>query len=109
MGNWNISVQGVGAHHNTDYPRDANVIAKKFVDELLAAGHYVEKATFTHGGCEVLLPSKTPRQLYEAYCASSSWKNFRGEPCPQWDDLTEAVRTHWAAVAEAAKGTHGGT
>lgn len=40
--------------------------------------------------------------LYHAYCASSDWKNFRGDPCPKWDDLPEAIRTHWQAVRDAA-------
>ena len=41
------------------------------------------------------------RQLYEVYCASSGGKNFRGDPCPAWPDLPEAIRTHWGAVAAA--------
>lgn len=50
MGNWNINIQGVGCHHNKDYPKDANKMAAKFVQELKAAGHTVEAAVFTHGG-----------------------------------------------------------
>ena len=31
MGNWNINIQGVGAHHNKDaYPKDANAMAAEF-------------------------------------------------------------------------------
>lgn len=37
--------------------------------------------------------------LYAIYCASSNGLNFRGEPCPAWGDLTEAVRRNWYTVA----------
>lgn len=50
MGNWTITIQGTGAHHNREYPRDANVMAAAFVEDLEAAGHDIESATFTHGG-----------------------------------------------------------
>lgn len=43
------------------------------------------------------------RVFYEAYCASSEWKNFRGEPCPQWDALPANIQKHWVAVADMAK------
>lgn len=50
MGQWNITITGVGAHHNDDYPQDANRMARRFVEELRNAGHTVEHASFTHGG-----------------------------------------------------------
>lgn len=34
MGNWHISIEGVGVHHNTDYEKDANKMAKQFVEDL---------------------------------------------------------------------------
>lgn len=43
------------------------------------------------------------QRLYEAYCESSGWKNYQGNKCPDWLDLTEAVRRHWAAAARKAK------
>lgn len=54
MGNWNISIEGVGVHHNKDLPTDADKMAKKFVDELKAAGHTITKATITFGGAQNL-------------------------------------------------------
>lgn len=63
MGNWNISIEGLGSHHNgadavvkelNEY--DADKLAKKFVKELKHHGHIVDKASFTHGGAESLLP-----------------------------------------------------
>jgi hypothetical protein len=62
MGNWNINIQGVGNHHNPDNGTDANRMAKRFVEDLGHAGHWVQIATFTHGGAESLLsPLDKPR------------------------------------------------
>lgn len=58
MGNWNINIQGVGCHHNADYPKDANKMTAEFVEKLKEAGHTVEVATFTHGGREMLVEPK---------------------------------------------------
>lgn len=40
--------------------------------------------------------------LYQRYIGSSGGLNFRGEPCPNWSDLPEAIRGHWRAVATTA-------
>lgn len=50
MGNWNITIRGVGAHHNRNYPTDANRMAADFVQKLREAGHSIQGATITHGG-----------------------------------------------------------
>lgn len=55
MGNWNISIRGVGSHHNIDNKTDADRMARRFVRELVEAGHNVTGAEITHGGCEVLV------------------------------------------------------
>lgn len=55
MGNWSITIQGVGAHHNKAHEGDANRMARKFVRELKLAGHTIERADFTHGAKEDLL------------------------------------------------------
>jgi Asp-tRNA(Asn)/Glu-tRNA(Gln) amidotransferase A subunit family amidase len=55
LGNWNINIQGIGAHNNSprlEISEDADKMFKKFVQELRDAGHTVEHATFTHGGKE---------------------------------------------------------
>lgn len=54
MGNWNITIQGTGMHHNGKR-EDANEIAKVCVDTLKKAGQNVEMATFTSGGRESVL------------------------------------------------------
>lgn len=59
MGNWNITIRGIGAHHNKDNPLDANVMAAAFADALRIAGHRVLGATFTYGGEEDLIPPKS--------------------------------------------------
>lgn len=44
------------------------------------------------------------RELYEAYIANSDGKAWDGRPCPTWDGLNDAVRSHWCAVVVAARG-----
>ena len=55
MGNWNISINGIGAHHNKDNPTDANKLAKEFVKKLKAAGQTVEFASFDFWGGDNLV------------------------------------------------------
>ena len=56
MGNWNISVRGIGPHHNNQ-PFDADKMAARFVRDLLLAGHGICGADITHGGCTDLRES----------------------------------------------------
>lgn len=49
MGQWNISINGTGAHHNKLIAIDANRLAAELVQKLRDAGHAVTGATFTHG------------------------------------------------------------
>lgn len=42
------------------------------------------------------------QQLYDAYGASTNYRNFMGNPMPAWADLPEGVRNAWVATAEAA-------
>lgn len=49
MGQWNITVRGLGIHHNKMDPHDANRMAAKFVQDLKDAGHQVASATITAG------------------------------------------------------------
>jgi hypothetical protein len=50
MGNWNITVQGVGCHHNGKAEIDADLAAVEFVEKLRKQGHTITSATFTYGG-----------------------------------------------------------
>ena len=45
--------------------------------------------------------TSTAQELYEAYGDHADWKNFQGNAMPAWKDLTDAVRGHWQAVADA--------
>lgn len=57
MGNWHISIQGLGCHHNESKDIDANLAAAEFVEHLRKMGQQIEKATFTYGGKEELTPT----------------------------------------------------
>ena len=52
MGNWTIVIEGVGAHHNTNNPGDANVQAVDFVKSLEASGQRIRHASFTFGSVQ---------------------------------------------------------
>ncbi len=50
MGYWTIVIEGHGIHHNRQEPKDANRMAAAFVQDLRAAGHEVDHATFAQSG-----------------------------------------------------------
>jgi hypothetical protein len=62
MGNFHISIQGVGVHHNFkkgedgkvigQNPADADLLFKKFVEEMKSHGHNISFASITIGGAE---------------------------------------------------------
>jgi hypothetical protein len=40
------------------------------------------------------------RICYEAYCTNTGWVSLiSGEVLPQWDDMTDALKTAWIAAA----------
>lgn len=48
--NWNLTIRGEGEHHNEgDTAKDADVLIRKFIEELRANGHEVLIANFTPG------------------------------------------------------------
>lgn len=49
MGNWSVSVQGIGCHHN-GAPYDVEALTAEFVKQLKAKGHTVEHVNVTAGG-----------------------------------------------------------
>lgn len=49
MGNYHISIEGVGAHHNANNPQDADKMANVFVGLLKSAGHSITSASITCG------------------------------------------------------------
>jgi len=89
----------IGNQLELDDTKDANPLA---LDVTMDAGD--ERAARSIAAVKERLASFSVaavlgKDLYLTYCASREWKNFRGDPCPPWDDLPEAVRTHWTAVA----------
>jgi len=57
MGNWSISIEGIGCHHNDD-AEDADRIARETVAKLKEVGHNISRATFTSGISEDLQPTE---------------------------------------------------
>jgi len=53
MGNWNLSIHGVGPHDNL-IAQDVEQIARRVVAELKAAGHAISHAFVTTGGLHVI-------------------------------------------------------
>lgn len=39
--------------------------------------------------------------LYNVYGAAVGFKNFQGNPMPEWADLPDAIKHAWEAVARA--------
>lgn len=54
MGNWAITVTGIGPHHNQNYENDVNRLAAGFVRLLRRAGQNVTGATLTFGAAQDL-------------------------------------------------------
>jgi hypothetical protein len=42
------------------------------------------------------------RLAYKAYGGVTDFKNFQGDPMPEWDALPAKIREAWQAAAEAA-------
>jgi hypothetical protein len=121
MGNFAITVHGVGCHHN-QRPDDVEHMADRFVADLKNAGHNVMRA-IVHTGGEIdliggrsnLLPvanvaptvlvgrEKSGGQIgYEGYCAATGWKSLvSGADLPQWADLKPEIRAAWESAALA--------
>lgn len=83
MGDWHISIQGTGAHHNKDYPNDADKMVDRFIDELMAAGHSIKSATITYGG----------RQVYNLGAKQVALELNR--PQPVIDEKAQERRDKW--------------
>lgn len=43
------------------------------------------------------------REMYEAYGGYTDWKNFQGNPMPQWNELPERIQKAWETAAQASK------
>ena len=74
MGNWNINIQGIGAHGNGKPDVDADLMAKEFVALLRSKGHTIEHASFTYGGKSDLAVASITRGP-AGRCSWSSWRS----------------------------------
>ena len=45
--------------------------------------------------------SERAKAAYAAYGEVVGWKNFRGDPMPQWSELPEVIQRGWDAAGEA--------
>lgn len=93
MGNWNITIRGVGVHHNDGrLPEDANRMAAEFVQKLRDAGHTISHASIAFGGEDDL---STPKRYLDDQDAMA--KLPQGPRCakdlgPQIDGDCDAKR-----------------
>ena len=46
--------------------------------------------------------SERAKAAYAAYGEVVGWKNFRGDPMPQFNELSEAIQCAWDAACEGA-------
>ena len=49
----------------------------------------------------MMSPDQLGRTAYTAYGATTGYKNFRGEPLPQWHDLPTTIQRAWMAAGQA--------
>lgn len=50
-------------------------------------------------------PLDLARAAYQAYGETTDFKNFRGDPMPDWGDLGEAIQAAWIAAATTVRDT----
>jgi hypothetical protein len=114
MGNWTIVIEGVGAHHNTNNPGDANVQAAEFVKSLEKSGQRIRYTSFTFGSVQSLEASPDSNFetqagiMYEAHRKEVGGKSFSGEPMPTWeafrsDPEKKAASDVWLTSARALR------
>lgn len=54
MGNWKMTIEGIGAHNNSSNPADADVMLQAFVEQLKEAGHNISRSSFFSGAIPAL-------------------------------------------------------
>lgn len=109
MGDWNITIRGVGPHHNGSSD-DADRLAAGLVATLKNAGHTVIEASITCGRRDELGDARAPginledvaRDMFNAYNAAGSnpGKTHDGKAVPAWEQLGDNVRAKWLAAAQ---------
>ncbi len=107
MGNWNISIQGLGAHHN-GLPTDADQMAKAFVETLRQQGHHtIESATFTYGGREELRADTVFAPVPSTdYRMPDYLRGGPGKVQINWDDQGVSGIVRWVDANDPAAKLH---
>lgn len=41
------------------------------------------------------------RVAYEAYAEHQDWKNYQGNPIPQWEEVRDDIKAAWGAAVDA--------
>lgn len=120
MGNFHLSIRGVGPHHNKQ-PYDANEQGRRFTLYMQAAGHAISGAEVTTGGADNVVPALyataapelresivdgAAREAFNAYNAAgpNPGKTWDGKDVPAWQDCGDQVRAKWRAAARALMG-----
>lgn len=49
----------------------------------------------------MIISEKLARTAYRAYGESTGWKNFRGDPMPEYDALPAPIQAAWRAASLA--------
>lgn len=44
----------------------------------------------------------TGKNLYQVYGSVTDFKNYQGNPMPEWEDLPEKIQLAWTAVSDFA-------
>ncbi len=103
MGNWNVTIQGIGCHHN-NAPGDIENLTAKFVEDVKKAGHSVSLAHVTTGGLTDVTPKGDFKERLRAEYAEICGNLGRlGDflATPTFLALDEAERTRLKTQAEA--------
>lgn len=122
MGNFNLSIRGVGTHGNGQ-PYDVEAQGLRFVRYMQAAGHSLSGAEVTTGGADHLtentpqprwptpqrqdeLVEEHAKEFFAAYNAAgpNPGKTHDGKDVPPWEALGDQVRAKWRAAARTAMG-----
>jgi hypothetical protein len=52
-------------------------------------------------------PEDLAKIAYRAYGETTDFKNFRGEPMPEWENLGDRIQSAWIAASTAVAETVG--
>lgn len=88
---------------NPDKPKDQWYVARAYAEKHLTSAPWGPGEADTSPETRFAFVTHLAKTAYEAYCEHADWKNFEGNPIPQWDDLPEetGVQDKWRTAAVA--------